>query len=705
MREIDKAIARHDAAVSDAGLDIWIGSEPTFTLRRSEEPQWLSQALGGDKARYALRMTRELARRHPGCVVLRSVGRQYGGEKRPRWSFGLYERRDHTPLWQGPPDPVLLDEIVADDGALMRLVAELEQGFTTAGWACRVLQAQHSSQELRLLMCLDSQALDEIDDHDPRLMRAKLHEQKTPQQGLQDSLADEGYFLFLFSIESDEEDASVLCLDLPALPQVDSFLQCLDILSAAAARAKLSHLLLQGYPPPVDNSVAWTTITPDPAVIEVNQAPQPNVAAFQAANRELFEVAGLQGLSPYRLQYNGTISDSGGGGQFTLGGPTALGSPFFEQPKLLPRLVRYFNQHPALSYWFATNYVGATSQSPRADENTLDSFHELSIALDQLNSSEDISPEFLHLSLAPFLADSSGNSHRSELNIEKLWNTWLPQRGCLGLLEFRGFRMSPTPERAVAIAILLRAICAMLANHDPVPDLHSWKEELHDRFALPYFLRRDLNVVLDDLERCGFGVADQLRAQLLGSPDRPAWTVDFAGCQLSIEPAVEFWPLVGDVASQERGGSRLVDSSTLRLQFCLRALADGDANLNDIELSVAGCSVPLREQRDDSGALRLIGLRYRDFVPWRGLHPLIKPTSPLILYLAHAKKPEALQLTLHNWRADGIPYDGLPGDIPDAVSRCMERLLVRSIDKDKLPATRPAPARALKEFLFDLRCV
>jgi uncharacterized protein (DUF2126 family) len=703
MSDPEQAITAHDSAVAEAGLEIWIGSEPTFTLRNSEQPQWLSQALGGDKEEYALRLTRELALRHPASAVLRTVGRQYGGEKRPRWSFGLYELRDGAHFWQGPPDPLLLDSAVTPPQDVGAFADAIQQGIEKQAFACKRVDSLSTGDEIRLLVRQDGATI-VIEDGDTRLARPALNDQKTPEQGLADTLADEGLWLFVIEILDIGDGQRSACIELPAFTRVGELMACLEVIGAAARDVAVPCLLLRGYPPPVDASVAWTTVTPDPAVIEVNQAPQPDIRAFHAANRELFEVAAAQGLSPFRLQYNGTISDSGGGGQFTLGGHSALDSPFFKHPHLLPRLVRYFNLHPSLSYWFATNYVGSTSQSPRADENTSDSFQELALALEQLDQASDIDPEFLYLSLAPFLADSSGNTHRSELNIEKLWNTWLPQRGCLGLLEFRAFRMPLSPERSLAIGMLLRAITAMLAGHDLAPDLVRWREQLHDRFALPFFLRQDLNAVLADLQRHGFGLGEEIDQQLIATPDRPLWSVEFEGCHLTLEPGVEFWPLVGDVASQERGGSRLVDSSTLRLQLCLRS-GGGQTKLNDWQVSTAGTIVPLRDERLDGEAVRLIGLRYRDFVPWRGLHPSIKPTAPLTLYLAHPELHEALELKLYNWRADSIPYDGLPKDTDDALERCMQRLVTKRVSRSGLAQTQSAKQEALSDYLFDLRRV
>jgi uncharacterized protein (DUF2126 family) len=354
---------------------------------------------------------------------------------------------------------------------------------------------------------------------------------------------------------------------------------------------------------------------------------------------------------------------------------------------------------------FATDYVGSNSQSPRADEGTRDAFHELAIALEQLEQQVDMTPEFLWTSLAPFLADPSGNSHRSELNIEKLWNPFLPLRGCLGLLEFRAFRMPFTPRRSVSIAMLLRAITAMLAEQDVVTQLHDWGDVLHDRFALPLFLQQDIKTVFNDLALYGFDLDPCIQTELLMKPDRSAWSTTFAGCQLSVEQAVEFWPLVGDVASQENGGSRLVDSSTLRLQISLHKQHPDSLRLTDWQLQTGGFTVPLRTVKNDYEEVRLIGLRYRDFVPWRGLHPSIKPVGPLTFYLVHPAQEKALEVSLHSWRADGFPYEGLPPNPDKAAQRRAERFVVKVIPRKAVPAAVPAPDSAVKGFTFDLRCL
>lgn len=701
--DFDNAVEKHDSAVAGAGQDIWIGSEPTFTLRSSEEKHWLSQALGGDKICYAMQIAKALYLRHPGSIILRTVGRQYDNEKLPRWSFGLYERRDAKPVWNGPPDPMCVTSPFSSHNQLASFLAALENSLQQKQWNYQFLPTPESADEARLIVRFDDSDFPGIRENKAQLTRCSVHEEKTPKSGLFDSLASEGCYLFVIKERITSEDASSICVELPDIKNVSDFLGCLAVFETAAQEAELDQLQFQGYPPPVDHHVSWTTITPDPAVIEINQAPQPDIRSFHAASRELYEITHELGLSPYRLHYNGNITDSGGGGQFTLGGQTPQTSPFLSTPELLPRLIRYFCLHPCFSYLFATDYVGSASQSPRIDENTRDSFRELNIALDQLQRQTECSPEFLWSSLAPFLADASGNSHRSELNIEKLWNPYLPLRGCLGLLEFRAFRMPYSPQRSTAIALLLRATTAMLSENNLAPRLQDWGDELHDRFALPLFLQKDLKSVFYDLEKTGYALEACIQTELLSSPDRSSWSIDFEGCRLSIEQAIEFWPLVGDTASQETGGSRLVDSSSQRLQVSLRQQEDSDLSLSDWRLQTAGTIIPLQLVSDDSVDIGITALRYRDFVPWRGLHPFVKPTSPVTLYLSHPARDKAISISLFNWRADNTPYAGLPENPDEAQQRRDERLVVKTIQSSEIPPAPLPPAVADKNFTIDLR--
>jgi uncharacterized protein (DUF2126 family) len=697
-------IAAHDAAVAKVGLAIWVGAEPTFTLRQSEAAEWLFEALGPEKLERAEALARELRRRHPGHALLRTLGRQYAEEGRPRWSFGLYGRRDGGALWHGPPDPL------EDTGALTSLAEGRLESFwrglgaacRDAGWSVRSFPVA-GDESLRLLCRIDGKAVDLHPGLDTRLLREAVHLSPMPDTGLSDDLAAEGYSLLILRVETGLAVDKVAGIELPAFNSVKDFLACLRLIGAAAREAGLPALVIRGYPPPVDSSVSWTTLTPDPAVVEVNLAPEADTAGFVQQVTELYDLAEQMKLCPYRLQYTGGVSDSGGGGQFTLGGPAPLASPFLQQPALLPRWVRYLNHHPALSYLFATDYLGGASQSPRTDEGTRDRFAELELALATLAAEPAAQPQTLWATLAPFLADPAGNSHRSELNIEKLWNPYLPGRGCLGLVEFRAFRMPRTPRRAGAIAALLRALTAMLARHDPTPNLIHWDRELHDRFALPFFLRQDLRVMLDDLERYGLGLGQSLKRELLQDAHWPAWSARLGNIELRVERAVEFWPLIGDVASQESGGSREVDASTSRLQVTLQSIDGSDLDIDDYELAAAGCRLPLRLPQNTPPHLAICGVRYREFQPVRGLHPNLKPTGPLEFRLRLLRSGEELRAVLHPWRPDGGAYDGLPKDLAEAASRRSARWQVTELSSSPASNVIEAPLAARSGYTVDLR--
>jgi len=701
--EFDAAVRAHDEALAADAVEVWVGSEPTFTRRSSESSEWLSEALGETKQRYAQRILRRLREHYPASLVLRTVGRQYTGEERPRWNLGLYQRRDGGALADNMPvDP--LGASVPCELELMKdfwlnLIAVLERqgwngtGFQTAG-----------DMGLRVLFRLEGGKPEADPQQDPRLARSCLHDQAIPLTGAVDELAAEGlYLLAIGCVPLGPESALQPCIELPAIPDVASFQGLLRQVAEAADRAGLRQLVWRGFAPPVDDSVAWTTLTPDPAVVEINAAPAADVRQFLEMIRNLYAVAESEGLSSYRLQYNGNLSDSGGGGQFTLGGASPAHSPFFVYPWLAPRLIRYLNQHPALSYWFAPSYVGSFSQSPRPDENVRESFSELSVALQQLAKTPDPQPELIWRTLSPFLVDTSGNAHRSELNIEKLWNPYLPARGCLGLVEFRAFRMMHDPQSAASIAALLRAIVALLSRQDVATELIDWGHQLHERFALPFYLRQDLGQVLMDLESAGLGLGEPITRCLDDDSARHIGHADIGNCRLEVDQAIEFWPLLGDAASQEGGSSRLVDASTTRLQLSLRPADGNRVDLGGWQLLAGAYRVPLRDEQDERGALRVMGLRYRSFVPWTGLHPGIGAQAPVELTLLPPAGSNALRITLHEWQPQGAPYQGLPATLDEAGKRRNERFVVEELLFDPADEILVPPSHALSDYCLDLR--
>lgn len=698
----DAAIRAHDEAVAASGIDVWIGAEPTFTNRQSESPEWLSEALGETKQVFAFRIIKELRDSYPGSIILRTLGRQYAGESHPRWSLGLYLRRDGRTLADGlPVDPLseactceMPDMIAFWQSLAMQLN---RNGRTATSFQCDVQMG------LRILFTAQTTTITADPVADPRLLRAPVQSQAIPPEGLEDDLAAEGLYLVAIGcMPSGPENSLQPCIELPGFGDVELFADFLQCVATAATAAGVTSLVWRGFPPPVDANVAWMTLTPDPAVLEVNEAPAASITEFLDMNRRLFDVVQSSGLSPYRLNYNGNISESGGGGQFTIGGPSAERSPFFIAPQLLSRLIVYLNHHPSLSYWFAPVYVGSHSQSPRTDENVLESFSELQVALQHLAASAAPAPEFIWRSLSPFLVDTSGNAHRSEINIEKLWNPYLPGRGRLGLVEFRAFRMAMDANSAAAIAAMLRALAVMLARQESHQPLIEWGSRLHDRFALPFYLLQDLHKVFDDLRCAGLGLGEPITRRLCADNWRHVGDAELAGCRLDVDLAIEFWPLLGD-ATEQVGGSRLVDASTKRLQLTLRTCGDQDTDLDGWRLLVGKYRVPLRREQDETGVVLITGLRYRAFVPWAGLHPGLGALTPIVLYLLPPGGENGLRCTLHDWQPEGKAYDGLPDTLDEARRRITERFVVEVISPDDAPDAVNPPDEAVSDYCLDLR--
>lgn len=440
-------------------------------------------------------------------------------------------------------------------------------------------------------------------------------------------------------------------------------------------------------PPPAElGADRWLTVTPDPGVVEVNMAPCAQIRSFAHQARRVWDAAAIAGLSPYRHRFNGDLADAGGGGQLTLGGSRPETSPFVRYPHVLPALIRYVNNHPSLSYWFANECVGSASQGPRPDEGTRERWDDLGVALgwlERLADRGELAPERLWQGLGSLLVDSAGNSHRAELNVEKLWNPHVPvhgpRHGKMGVVELRAIRMPERPQMLVALAVLVRSIAARLAVAHYREPLVDWHDELHDQFALPAALSRDLRLVLGDLDSHGLGVPAQLRTEL------EAWRPPGIVCRLgdatlTLRPALEFWPLVGDVASQERAGARIVDASTQRWEIAIEG-AGPDRVVVGAGTGNASSS-PVRPRWAHLTALgdgvRAIGVRRRIYQPMVGFHPGLPPCDPLIVEWAWAGRVQ--RITLWAWRPGGGPYAGLPADDAEAVARRQERIAVVTRD-------------------------
>ncbi len=681
-----------EASLARSGVLLTMGGEPTFVPISPSGAEWQTAALGPTKLAYARQLARELVRSaFPGSAILETSGKHYPGEPLPRWALLIQRRADGTPLWRD----------------LKRLRADTEPGAHTAADAKKFAIALAKALAVDSAHCLpfaEAGAPDAITgnvlplDHDGTKW---ITDDWTPALGAK-TLAlfagdgPAGLRLPLAKLNEKnlrraltaEIRAGTLTIFIPPL-LLAPYCALLPKIEETLAALKLSDAILAGYPPPFDAALPTVGLASDPGVLEINVSPCATWGEFNNQLGQLFAAASACGLCARKLQFNGREVGTGGGAHLVFGGPAGLLSPFFAFPALLPSIIRYWQHHPALSYAFTGAYMGPSSQAPRIDESTFEALYELELACagaESLGSPQNLA--LFDLLFRDLLMDRSGNTHRAEISVDKLWNPWAPN-GRLGLVEFRAFETHPAAAVQSVTALFVRAILARLAADPFKSPFVRWAGELHDRFFLPAFVWEDLAAICDDLKKHGITFDPEwLRAPWeFRFPKLGEFALTFKhplpddapkdakakeeGFAIEFRQSLEAWPLLGE--SPNAGTvARTVDSSVDRIEARIsdkKFLEGGLLLVNGLPCEfrplAPSTAVP-------SGAA--CGIRYRAFYLTPSLQPHVPVHAPLLIeWVDRATLVVVAAARWHVWNKSNAQYPSAPADDTAAAARRAER--------------------------------
>lgn len=452
---------------------------------------------------------------------------------------------------------------------------------------------------------------------------------------------------------------------LPPVPTADAFLDLIAAVENAAQDLDLK-VRVEGYPPPSDPRIQSCLVTPDPGVIEVNTPICHSFREYTEFLEVASDAANHAGLCTEKYQLDGRETGSGGGNHITLGGPTTAESPWLRQPALVGSVLRYVQQHPSLSYLFAGLFVGATSQAPRIDEARLDTLDELELALAQVPPPDrHFYPWMIDRALRNLLVDVSGNTHRTEICIDKLYAPEGPS-GRQGIVEFRAFEMPPHERMAAVQLLLLRALVAWFAAEPRTQPFVRWGTALHDRFMLPYYLEQDIRDVAADLQRAGFDVDAEWFRPFLDYRFPVFGTIRADDVEVEIRSALQPWPTLGE---QPVGPvvARYVDSSLERLQVRASGLIPGRHTIavNGIELPMHPTATALES---------VAGVMFRAWQPPFCLQPHIGIHHPLRFDVVDTWGKRSLGAgTYHVWHPEGRAFEDPPLTRFEAAARRHQR--------------------------------
>jgi uncharacterized protein (DUF2126 family) len=288
---------------------------------------------------------------------------------------------------------------------------------------------------------------------------------------------------------------------------------------------------------------------------------------------------------------------------------------------------------------------------------------ELEASLDELDRAD--SPEIINAALRNFLTDLTGNTHRAEFCIDKLFSPD-SKSGRQGLVEFRAFEMPPHAQMSLAQMLLLRTLIAWFWQEPYRHPLIHWGTALHDRFLLPHYVRSDFTEVIDQINQAGFNLRQEWFEPFMEFRFPVYGRVEYDNVRLELRMALEPWLVLGEESATQRE-ARVVDSALERLQVTARGL-DSERHI----LTCNGRRVPLHATTKTDEYVA--GVRYKAWQAGFGLHPTIEIHAPVVFDLHDRKLGRSIGgCVYHVAHPGGLAYEKFPINAYEAETRRISR--------------------------------
>ncbi|MEJ2413708.1 MAG: transglutaminase family protein [Sulfurimonas sp.] len=473
-----------------------------------------------------------------------------------------------------------------------------------------------------------------------------------------------------------------LCIFLPPINSTEMFLDLVASIEATARKLDL-EVILEGYEPPQDNRTERIKVTPDPGVIEVNIHPSSSWSELNHNIDTLYEDARLSRLGTEKFMVDGKHTGTGGGNHVTIGAMDPSDSPLLRDPRLLQSLITFWQHHPGLSYLFSGAFIGPTSQAPRVDEGRVENLYELEIAFSQIPENGEVPYWLTDRLFRNLLTDLTGNTHRSEFCIDKLYSPD-SSSGRLGILELRGFDMPPHKEMALLQMLLVRALVSAFWKKPYQHKLIRWGTRLHDQFLLEHYVKEDIKSVVEYLNDAGYAFEldwfdpfFEFRFPLYGM-------AKIEGMDFEIRSAIEPWHVLGEESSSQ-GTSRYVDSSVERLQIKVNNFIK-----DRYIVTCNGVEIPMQETATHGEYVS--GVRYKAWQPWSALHPTIGVDTPLTFDVIDTWNLRSLGgFNYFVSHPGGRSYDTFPVNSYEAESRRINRYWDFNSSQGEVEFVKSAP--------------